>query len=168
MKVIGALFLIIAGATFGHIQAIKKERRVIELSALVSGLQMLITEVVYGRTLLTDACLAVGSSVSEVNWLFEDVAGLLKEGKTAADAWRTVVTRSSPSSYLNEEDRRPLLRVGAIIGLSEANDQHRHLRLAQMEIERRLAEARDKLPQSTKLYRALGVGSGLVMVILLY
>lgn len=167
MKWIGTALLLGAAGLIGHFMALERERRVRELAALIHALERLETEVVYGLTYLVDAFSRVGEDYPECRVLFVRAAEALRRGGTARTAWAEGVRAHRLHSSLTREDLRPLEKTGMVLGLSSAHDQQRHLQLARREVEARLEEARERLPQVTRLCRTLGVFGGVATVLLL-
>lgn len=168
MKPVGALLLITAFALVGHVYAAKKERRVRQLTAIVAGLHRLESEIVFGRTMLSTAFWRVARQSGDAAWLFSAAAQRSEAGYTAAESWEHAVGLWSARSDLEAGDCEPLLRLTDVIGLTEAQDQARFFQLVRAELNAILDQARDKLPAITRVYRALGVGGGLIAAILLY
>ena len=65
-------------------------------------------------------------------------------------------------------DIRPLEHLAGVLGLTAADDQARHMQWVKSQLETRLVEARQRLPELSRLYRALGVCGGLTLALLLY
>lgn len=167
MRWLGAFILVTTAAALGHLVASERERRVHQLAALVHGLHQLETEIVYGLSLLSDAFERVAVSHPECAALFAEASRTLKRGAGVGVAWAAGVDAVARGTALDREDIRPLVKLGGILGLASAEDQRRHIRLAQSEVESRLSEARRKLPDISRLYRTLGVCGGLIVALLL-
>lgn len=168
MRMVGAVMVVASAFYLGHLHARQKERRVLELVALLAGLQLLESEVVFGRRLFADALSRVAEVGGEASPFFAAAAQSSRRGEPAARAWESALRAWRRQAQLLEGDWRPLTRLGAVIGVTEAEDQARHFHMARVEIEGRLHAAREQLPKATRLYRALGLSMGLVVVIFLY
>lgn len=168
MKALGALLLVVGAYALGHFEALKRERRVKQLSAMIASLGLLESHVVYGRVLLADALWRVGEDRAEVRRLFWEAASRMKEGHAASTAWKEAIAKWARLSAFNPGDLRPLEHLAGVLGLSSAEDQSRHIKWVTDQLEARLVEARQRLPELTRLYRALGVCGGLTLALLLY
>gem|GEM_PF-2736686 len=168
MKLLGALLVVAGAYALGHIEACRRERRVRELTASISALTLLESHVVYGQCLLADALRRVGEEHPEVKPPFLGAARRLEEGCSASRAWREAIGAWSKGAALVDGDLVPLVQLAGILGLSDAEDQARHLRWAKSQLETRLAAARERLPETARLCRALGACGGLVLALLLY
>lgn len=168
MRAVGAALLVVSACLLGQRAAARRERRVGELTALLNGVHLLETEIVFGRLLLAEALARAGALNPRCRLLFERGARGVAEGRSAAEAWNEALEAWRRSSALAGEDLEPLRRLGGVLGLSSAEDQARHLKLAQRELSLRLDAERERLPQVTRLYRLLGVCGGLALVLLLY
>jgi len=167
VKWVGAFILITAAALLGHLYARERERRVRHLETLIHSLELLETEVVYGLAYLVDACRRVASDQAECRSLYAVAATRMIAGAPAGAAWQSGVRALLRQSALSEEDVRPLEMIGSVLGQCSADDQKRHLRLARRQINVRLAEARERLPQVARLWRTLGLCAGVAIALLL-
>lgn len=138
------------------------------LTALLHSLERLETEVVYGLTYLADAFATIARDYPECRGLYSRAEKMLRQGHTAREAWREGLIWYRRHSSVTAEDLRPLEKAGVVLGLSSAADQQRHLRLVCREVDVKLADARERLPQVTKLCRTLGVFGGLASALLLF
>lgn len=166
MKLLGAFIVVAASAALGHLEACKRERRVRELAASVAALTLLESHVVFGQCLLADALDRVAGAHPEVRHPFLWAARRLREGCSASRAW-TEGLESWPEKALLPADLTPLYELAGILGLSAADDQARHFRWARSQLEARLSTARERLPESARLCRALGACGGLTLALLL-
>lgn len=167
MRWLGLVLVVGSAALIGHLLAREKERRVGELGALLHSLERLETEVVYGLTYLQEAFERIAADCPECRPLFGAAAAALAQGAPARRAWRAGLASFGRQGGVTPADLRPLERIGPVLGLTSAEDQRRHLRLVRREVELRLAEAREQLPQTARLCRALGVCGGVAVALLL-
>lgn len=167
MNAVGALMVVGGAAALGHSMALYRERRVQELNALTHAIQRLETEIVYGMVLLPDALGRVAKGGGPCADLFQRAADALNKGESAAESWMRALEGWRKRSALTPEDVVPLERLSGVLGVSGAEDQSRHLRYVRSELVFRLEQARDRLPETTRLFRALGVCGGLALALLL-
>lgn len=168
MRTAGALVVLICSYLLGQRAAAGRQRRAAELEALISALHLLETEIVVGKRLLAEALTGAGAAHPECRLLFEKAAQEVAAGRSARRAWEEGVRSWQEVAALRQEDLEPLLRLGAVLGLSTGEDQARHLELARRELSHRLEAQRVRLGELIRLYRLLGVFGGVALVLLLY
>lgn len=168
MKLVGALLLVAAACAIGHLQAARREQRVRLLAGLIGAMDLLESHIVYGRTLLAEALWRVGEQRADVGSLFLEAARLMEGGLAFSKAWRKALSAWSWGTALTAGDVRPLRDLGDVLGRSPADDQARLLRWVKSQLHAGWHDAREKLPELTRLYRALGVCGGLILALLLY
>ncbi len=139
------------------------------LRTLQSLLQGLATEIAYGATPLPEAFARLAASSSPpVSRLFQAASTALKTpGTTAAEAWRQGLDQLTPDSALLTSDLAIIEQLGSVLGLSDRQDQERHLLLAVQQLARAEAQAEDARSSNERMWRYLGVLSGILLVIVL-
>ncbi len=163
--------LIIGGCTLlGNIYAGIYGERVKLLNHLLSTLQMLETEIVYGGTPLPLLLPRIAAkSKAEIAELLIAVADILqlKEGDTFAEAWRKAIEANSKSSALHRDDLELLINLGNNLGTSDRENQVKHIRLAMEDVKRNHATAVAQQQKNAGLYKHLGLLAGITIVIIL-
>lgn len=147
------------------------QRRPKELRSLRAALQMLETEVSYGVTLLPEALRQVSGRCDQATAvLFSETAAQLStmSGMTAAEAWDKALRKYYPGTALKPGDLAILRNLGASLGISDREDQIKHLHLAMEQIDSETVRADDESVRNVKLWRYLGFMGGLLVVLLVY
>jgi stage III sporulation protein AB len=171
LKLLGAAMVVAASGLCGIVMAGGYSRRPKELRYLRTALQMLETEVVYGATHLAEAMKQVGSRCDDaVGPLFCQTAGELSAltGVTAAEAWEKSLHNYYPGSALKPQDLLILRNLGASLGISDRDDQIKHLHLAMEQIKAETVAAEEEAARNVKLWSYLGFLGGLLLVLVLY
>lgn len=170
LKVIGAATLFLACGLFGLNAAGGYLRRPVELRAIRSALAMLETEIVYGATALPEAFQRVaGRSDRAAAPLFKMAAEEIKTmtGTTAREAWGKALSAYYHKTSLAMEDLSILTDLGSSLGISDREDQTRHLRLAIEQIGSSTAAAEAVAARNARLWSYMGFLGGLCMVLIL-
>lgn len=171
LKLMGSLVIIFSFGLIGVFIARSYALRPEELRSLQAALQMLETEIAYAATPLADALLSLSARADQrVRPLF---AYALKElsatpGCTAQEAWDKALKNFYPQTALTKSDLVILGNLGRALGISDRQDQVRHLRLASEQIGAEIARAQNAAFKYVKLWNYLGFLGGLVLVLLLY
>lgn len=171
IKLIGACLTVAACSNMGLTWARVFEKRTRQLISLEGAIQLLETEILYGATPLPEAMEQVsGRCDSEVAALFGNTAEELRkmEGMTAGEAWGRAVNRFLPETALNDHDLQILRRLGSALGVSDRDDQAKHLQLAKSQLKISTVQAETAARKNVSIYKYLGFLGGLLLVLVLY
>ena len=139
-----------------------------QLQDLVTALQLLLTEIVYSATPLPEALRSCARTVSNpIRQFLLQVSGLLDKMHTAQTAWETAMGELQQKSALLQSDLEALHSLGAVLGISNREDQQRHLALSIKRLEALHISAQSECNQNERLWKYLGVMVGVVIVIIL-
>lgn len=171
LKLVGATMVVAASGFGGMAVAGSYSRRPKELKSLRSALQMLETEISYGATRLPEALSQVARRCDGmVSFLFSRAAAELSSmsGITAGEAWEKSLESYYPGTALKPRDFSVLRNLGANLGISDKEDQIKHLRLAMDQIGLEVSGAEDEAARNVKLWSYLGFLCGIMVVLVLY
>ena len=171
IKLIGGLLIVTASGMAGWKKAGLYSRRPRELRQLISALQMLETEITYVATPLPEALARAAEQVGPpAAALFGRIAGELRtgSGKPAREAWNESLQWYHPRSSLGASDLSIVRGLGNSIGISDREDQGKHIRLAAEQLKTALAAAEEAAQKNVKMWNYIGLLGGLVVVLALY
>ncbi|USG63652.1 stage III sporulation protein SpoIIIAB [Brevibacillus ruminantium] len=171
VKLIGAVLILFSASMVGWQIGRFYAFRPVQLRALLVGLQMLETEIVYGLTPLYRALMKVGDRIpAEVGQIFHTAAGSLQEEKAqnVEEALGIGIQTHWSSTALKKQERDVLKSLGQVLGSSDREDQQKHLRLAVTHLRGLEEEARAEQNRYEKMYKSLGFLCGLLVVILMF
>lgn len=171
LKLIGALLIVFAAAAFGFTKASRYAARPRQIRQLILSLQRLETEIVYGFTPLPDALRAIGKqTAAPLSAIYTRTAESLanRQGSTTRDCWQFVIKQLWPSTAMSRNEQEILLQIGFSLGITDREDQIKHLRLAVSQLQAEELQAWEEQRRYEKMWRALGVLSGLLVVIIMY
>lgn len=167
LKLMGAGLIVLAGAGLGFSMAEVYRRRPQQLRQLQFALTVLGTEIRFRQTPLPAALQAVAAVTPQpMGRLFADLVGELHraEGRGPGWAWQRVKRQGlalAPQDYALLDNLMQVLGAGNIAEQGRQLDLHlEHLR--QLE-----AEAEGSRAANEKIWRYLGVCSGLALVLIL-
>jgi len=169
IKLLGGLIIISACGALGNMVAKALAARAEALTVACHGLQLLATEIDYGATPLPLALEQVSRRLGgEVGQLFSKAAENLinEKGLTATEAWEGALADSLNYLAMNGGDTDVLRRFGQGLGLSHREDQLRRLRLVSEQLEERQKEAARASQTQGRVWRGLGVSTGLVLFLM--
>jgi stage III sporulation protein AB len=171
MKLLGAALVLLSATLFGFFQALLLARRPRQIRELISVLQRLETEIVYGSTPLPAALRRLAGLTAEplASLLREVAEELAQRTQTPlAELWRQSAERAWRRSAMKEPEYEAFVRLGATLGLSDRTDQAKHLRLAAAQLNAEEESAREEQKRYETMWRSLGVLVGALIVILMY
>lgn len=171
LKLVGAVMVVIASGLTGLAVANSYSRRPRELRSLRSALQILETEIAYGATYLPEALELVAARCGQfVQPLFERAARELKNmsGNTATEAWEKSLEAFYPTTALRPQDLMVLKSLGSSLGISDREDQIKHLHLAVEHLTAETRASEEEAARNVKLWSYLGFLGGLTIVLVLF
>ncbi|CAG7612497.1 Stage III sporulation protein AB [Paenibacillus solanacearum] len=171
LKLLGAMLILLSGALFGFYQAALLARRPKQIDELIRSLQRLETEIVYGFTPLPEALAHTGRSCSApVSRLLLEAAEELKraEGRSVQTIWHQAVSEAWRNTAMKVQERDIWLQIGSTLGLTDKEDQVKHLRLAASQLQTESDNAREEQQRYERMWKSLGVLMGALVVILMY
>ncbi len=171
LKLIGALLIISATGLAGWSVAREYARRPVELKQFITALQMLETEIIYAATPLPEAFGKIAEQLEpQAASFFRQAAGELasRQGCSAREAWHRALDSYAARSALARGDLSILRGLGGNIGISDRDDQVKHLRLAAEQLKAACAAAESLADKNVKLWHYLGLLGGLLVVLALY
>lgn len=172
LKWIGATMIMAAGTAYGFAQASRYARRPKELRHLGHALAALESEIVYGLSPLPEALVRVSGVVpSPVSELFAEAVRRMGESaaeRTAGASWSEAVEAVWPTTSLRESEKQSLLSLSPLLGLTDREDQSKHIRLAVSQLRVEEESAREELARYGTMWKSLGALSAALIVILMY
>ncbi|RKN84706.1 stage III sporulation protein SpoIIIAB [Paenibacillus ginsengarvi] len=171
LKLLGAMLILFAGTMIGFAKASVYARRPRQIRGLIQALQRLETEMAYGYTPLPEALQRISSQLEpQLAAMFRMAAEplLSGEGKTAGESFRDAVHACLKQTALSSNEREILSQMSFTLGISDREDQTKHLRLAVSLLQAEEQTAWEDKRRYEKMWRSLGVLAGAFVVILMY
>lgn len=170
IKLLGAMLIIVAGTLIGFQQAARFAERPKQLRQLAHALQRLETEIGYGHTPLPEALArTAASSPPPISDMLKQAAeGVWAEdGPSFQVSWSEAIKLHWRDTSLKAAEQAIMLRLGTTLGISDKDDQMKHLRLALTGLKAEEDAARDDQARYEKMWKSLGVLLAVLIVILM-
>lgn len=170
IKLIGMALILFAGTMIGFQQAAKFAERPRQLKQLAHALQRLETEIGYGHTPLPEALSRTADASPEpVSSIMREAAlGLeQEEGISFQDSWKRAIQLHWRDTSMRSNEQSVLIRLGSTLGISDKEDQMKHLRLALQQLKAEEDAAMDDQVRYEKMWKSLGVLIAVLIVILM-
>ncbi|RIX53387.1 stage III sporulation protein AB [Paenibacillus nanensis] len=170
MKLLGAVLILIAGTMIGFQQAARYADRPRQLRQLAHALQRLETEIGYGHTPLPEALeRTANASAGPVASIFRETAEWLwkPEGHSFQECWERAVKANWIDTSMKGNEQSVMLRLGSTLGISDKEDQMKHLRMALTQLKAEEDAARDEQGKYEKMWKSLGALLAVLIIILM-
>lgn len=170
LKLLGAALTTGVPSVIGFQLAARYRRRPAELRSLQTAIAVLVTEVEYGATPMPEALRSASRAAGPViGPMLREAAGRIEAGGgiTPGEALTAALGQGSKATCLTPPDLEILTALAAVLGASGRADQVRHLHLAMERLAGSEAEASAERSRYERMYRYVGVLSGLALLLIL-
>ena len=170
IKMLGAFLIIFSTSIIGYCYGRRFSDRLNNLIYMEQCIKILETEIVYGAILMPEALSNVyNKGNKKVSFIFNDIKKSLLEDKKG-DIYNSFLNVSSSlknNLYFKDEDVEIFLSLGRVLGSSDRKDQEKNFELILKQISFLEKEARLERDKNEKMFKSLGILTGLVIVIIL-
>ncbi len=170
MGIIKAFFLssIFGLAVYiGNSKANQYVIRVKELISIKSALNILENKIKFTQTPLAEIFDSIAEKCSENNIknLFLKLSAELKQNMNIHKSWEKILNTEPTGLY--EEDIKVLTDMGKILGATDVEGQISNIKITRELIDGQTKKAENEKEKNVKLFRTLGIVSGLTIIIIL-
>lgn len=170
LKTLILSLIVIICSLIGYIYGEGYKRRFLELTELKRILIDIENEIIYNYSSLPETIIEMGRRAKEpLNKLFVSVGEELTKGtsKSVYDTFQSIISKERENFSLKDDDFTILLDLSKSLGETDIYGQEQIFRFAKEKINRVIEEAHKDCNKNTKIYRALGIGFGVMLVIFL-
>ena len=147
----------------GMLKAKMYENRVLELNKFQSGLVMFKSKLEFTYETIGDVFLEISQIIYENNNnIFIDT---LKDNRDLYISWAEAV--DNEKNGFNFEDKEIIKMFGKLLGKTDINGQLSQIELTQNLIKKQIEKAEYEKDKNSKLYKTLGIISGMAICIIL-
>jgi len=168
MGILKAFFLIsIFGLAIyiGNLKASRYVDRLKELINIKSALNILENKIKFTQIPLEEIFKQIASNSQEKNIIniFQKLS--LAQNTNIHKSWERII--NTEVTNLNEEDKKILIDMGNILGSTDVEGQVSNIKITSSFIDRQIEKAEQEKEKNVKLFRTLGIVSGLTIMIIL-
>lgn len=170
IKLVGLIFIILSSSGLGYVLGTRFSMRVRELKLLKVALQMLETEIVYSNTPLPQAFESIQWRTSKpVNELFKMMSSNLNKKiyGTVGEAFSSAIDGVKEKMALEKDDIEILKSFGYSIGNSDVEGQVKSFKMILKQLDSQEIKAEESRNKSERMYKNLGLLTGIAIAILL-
>lgn len=158
--------LIFSSSTYIGILISKQySNRVTELKELKTSLNVLKTKIRFTSEPLQDIFQEISiNTKGNISNLFKRISNDLKSA-SARTAWEEAIDKENLS--IKKEDRQALKTLGKLLGRTDLEGQISEIELTESFLETQIMEAQNEKDKNEKLYKTLGMISGVGIIVIL-
>lgn len=169
LKLLGALLLIIGAASLGFGAAAQLTARVTGLRSLTAALEQMERELAFRLTPMPELLGRLAQQAQQPASMFfarcRENMNTLGE-RTLGEIWREALEQE-PDLLLSREEHQVMRALGDVLGRYDGEEQRVALRAASADLGRYMKQAENERNRMGRVYGALGLGAGAMLVILL-
>lgn len=170
LKILLSIVIIISTSYLGYVYSGSYVKRFENLICLKSSLKILETEILYGSTPLPEALMNVYKKSNEkirdiFKYINEDL--IVNKRELVISSFLNVRDKMYSDYFLKKDEIESFMDLGRVIGSSDKYDQEKNFHLLFSQFDYFIEEARAERDKYEKMYRNLGVLTGLGIIIIL-
>lgn len=152
-------------ATIGVTIAQKYKKRELELKEIKTALNMFKSKIKYTYEPIPDTFMDVSKNFScNISNIFRTASEKMKE-ESAGDAWNSAI--DSTYTNMNTEDKNVLKSLSKMLGKTDLEGQLKEIELTDNFLNYQIEKAENERQKNEKLYKTLGIVTGIGFVIIL-
>lgn len=171
LKLLGASLLVISASIGGFYFSLLDKYRIEELEQAKRMLSILESEMVYSSLLLTDAFYEISKRVSgSIAATAEIFSKLLaqQQDSSISNLWKQALMQGCKQSYFRAEDIETFSDFGRALGYLDKGQQISNIKITRDYIETTQDTLRKHSQKNSKIYRSMGILTGLLIAIILF
>lgn len=161
LRIIGAIMIIVSGSVIGFLKSEALRKRSESIERIISGLNLLETDISYKKADLKDALLSIGEN-HKISMFKAIAENLLKEGIK-----RAIDTALKEEEFLLERDKEPVRALGDNLGMTDSKTQTQAIKRAVFVLTEERKNAQEEYARLGRLYKSCGVLGGILGAIIL-
>ena len=164
----GAVLILGSSIMWGIYMSAKNYFRLKDLREMKRAFAILISEIDYGQSPLSEAALNIASKCAEpIKSIFKDFGDGLLGKVEVFTLWNNSIDEASEASYFSAEDIEIFKSFGKTLGYLDREMQIRNIEMQLDYINQKIDELEKTKDKSRKMYLSLGALGGLMTIILL-
>ena len=167
LKYVLLIAILVLSIYIGDLMSKKYINRVKELIQIKLSLNILKSKIKFTQIPLKDIFEQILKSTEEINIkeFWKNVIKELNNNLEIEVAWKNTIKKTEMN--LNNEDLNILFNMGKMLGKTDVDGQISNLEVASTFIDTQIKKAEIEKQKNSKLYKTLGVVSGLAILIIL-
>ncbi|PKR78966.1 stage III sporulation protein AB [Halalkalibacillus sediminis] len=168
MKWIGAILILFTCTWVGIDIARNYSRRPRQIKELLHALQIMEAEMVYGQEPIRQVFIQLSKQLGPpIAFIFYDLSEHMRTSHESLEVlWERVLNEKWKYTSMKSNEKEVLLHLGQSLGVHDLEHQRKQIHLAHIHLSGELDDANQDDKRFSKLFRALGVLSGLLLMLI--
>lgn len=170
LKILGSVIVMISASIMGFYYGDTFYKRVKQLRAVQYAFNLLEAEIIYTSTPLGEAFKNVADKSNQpIKGLFENISELLSNKKLydVQSAYKEAIKKYAKELYFEKEEMEVIASFINALGNTDLEGQKKNFNITSKKLEGLEKTAEEKRQKNEKLFRYLGVCTGMLIVIIL-
>lgn len=170
IKLFGSCLIIVSSSLIGYLYGIRYSKRLSNLIYLQQCIKLLETEILYGATPMPDALNNVYRKGNEkISFVFKEIRHnlLSSKDKSLYECFIEEKDTLKDKLHLSQEDVEVFMTLGQTLGTSNRKDHEKNFKMVITQLKSLEEEARMEKEKNEKMYKSLGILTGIAIVIIL-
>lgn len=170
VKLFSSFLIIFSSSLIGYLYGTKYSKRVSNLMYLQQCIRILETEILYGANPLPEALNNVYKKGNKkISIIFEVIKNNLlnKKEKSLYDCFLDIESILRNKLYFHQKEIEVFMTLGQTLGTSNRKDQEKNFKMVITQLKSLEEEAKIEKKKNEKMYKSLGVLTGIAIVIIL-
>ena len=170
LKILGSVFVIISSTLIGFTIGTRYKNRYLNLIQLENCIRLLETEIIYHLNPIPSALENVYlKGNKKVSYIFIKIKEQLTSNSdnSLSECFNKVVKDNKQKLDLSDEDVEILLTLGNVIGISDRNDQLKHIKSSLVQINNAQKNAELEMKKNETMYKRFGFLMGVLVTLVL-
>lgn len=171
LKLIGALLLTAGCSGLGYLLRQDLKRRLDQQRELIHILEMMKSEVSYGKSSLPEICLLVSAKAGApygrfLREVYEE--SMENTGASFADIWERRAAGLKEKLFLSRQELQSLQKFAHLCGYMDPHMQEKAIEERIRELSKQAEGTEEEIAGKGRVYMSLGVVGGLLLTIILF
>ncbi|MCL2592699.1 MAG: stage III sporulation protein AB [Defluviitaleaceae bacterium] len=170
-RLLGMAFIMLSSTVLGYYYSGKDGYRINDLRQMKKAFLILRSEVEYTLSPIKEAIESIAEKTEKpVSNIFKDFKNYLEENPRdgCENLWKNAIVNNKKSYFFVDEDISMFLSFGKVVGGMDKNLQLGTIDMILAFIDEKIEEATIASVKNKKLYRSLGILSGLALCIVFF
>ena len=165
LKIAGTIFIIAATSVYGIMLSMDMKKRLNELLEIKRIIFLLKSETGYNASPIKEALYSISKRTSSK---YTEILQKIYDSTEVniGMVWKKEWKKGLERFHLSEEEKEDLIMLSDSMGLQDSNSQNAQFDLYLSRLEEAINNVTDEMPKKCRVYKCVGIGSGVILAII--